>query len=455
MRKISAILFALITLLTNNAAYADWVDDYFDAAVTTSPTAYQGQQYGYYTGGGFSARLSHKSDPLMNIQLPSIKAGCGGIDVFWGGISFMNFDYLIKKAEGLLKNAPYVVFSIGLKALSTQFGETIETVQAIIDQLNQLQFDECSAAKDMVNYVMTGETPGIVKEINDIGTNAAKLGKGISKHWNNANKTTNDNSAGEKNKIVNSSVTDPIAKELLTGAGSVLSVLTDKGLITGSEASAIRALVGDVEYDNPKSSVSYFNGCAANMTFNQYINEQTPFQDRVNGACSKNTKSIKQRSDEYIATLITALTDDSKRKTALSNDLVSFIIRSDVPVFSYMSSASIAGADYLNATAPNVSSAVAAGYAYSSLSNLSRNVMSVIKGLGNNLAKEDQYVEFMVKALNSFNTSIQERMTSFQNEYSITISRLSQILTMAKQMEDMNKELYKIRQDSILITGKL
>lgn len=366
----------------------------------------------------------------------------------------MNFDYLVKKAEGLLKAAPYVLFSVGLKALSTQFGETIETVQAIVDQLNQLQFDECSAAKDIVNYVMTGETPAIAKEINDLTTNAMKLGQGISKHWGNATKATNDNPPAEKKKIVDANITDPLARELLTGSGTVLELLSDKNYITGNEAAAIRALVGDIVYDNPKQSVSFSKGCSDAMTFEQYLNSPTPFQQTAGGDCKTNSKSIKQRADDNLAVLINALTDDSARKGTLNADVVNFINRSDIPVFAYLSSASITGEDYLRSAVSTVSSAVAAGYAYGSLNNLSTTVMSVISGLRQNLAKQDIYVETLLDKLSNYNNDIRKRMDGFQAGYDSTMTRLSTAYEMARKFEAINQNLYQIREASILIEGR-
>ena len=198
MKKLLLILLSqmlMLILITNNS-YADWIDDWLDTHVTTNPSSYTSQKYGYYSAGGFSTRVAHRPENLFNISMPSISVGCGGIDTFWGGISFMNADYLVKKAEGILKNAPYVIFSLGLKALSTQFGDTIESVQAIVDQLNQLQLDECSAAKGLVQLA-TGEIPSsLTEEFNRLTSNAENLASGIAKSWNKS-KISVDNTANK------------------------------------------------------------------------------------------------------------------------------------------------------------------------------------------------------------------------------------------------------------------
>jgi len=70
----------------------------------------KGQQRGYYSGGSFSARMACQKGLFINRAAPRIKAGCGGLDIFTGGISFMNFDYLVKKTGKDLQAAPAAGF---------------------------------------------------------------------------------------------------------------------------------------------------------------------------------------------------------------------------------------------------------------------------------------------------------------------------------------------------------
>lgn len=62
--------------------------------------AYEGQSAGYYTLGSMHARIPVQNTQITSIQLPSIKAGCGGINQFNGGFSFLNSTEI----TGLLTN---------------------------------------------------------------------------------------------------------------------------------------------------------------------------------------------------------------------------------------------------------------------------------------------------------------------------------------------------------------
>ena len=85
---------------------ANFVDDWIGATAGGGPMYYQGQQRGYFTGGSYSARWGSSVDPLVNISLPKVKGGCGGIDLFNGGVSFMDFDYLVKKLQNVWPRPP-------------------------------------------------------------------------------------------------------------------------------------------------------------------------------------------------------------------------------------------------------------------------------------------------------------------------------------------------------------
>ncbi len=90
--KLNVIVTVMVTmLLLPVTAPAAWVDDWLQQKTTTSPDYFAGQQRGYYSGGSFSARWPHKKDYPVTVEMPRVKSGCGGIDVFMGGFSFHEY----------------------------------------------------------------------------------------------------------------------------------------------------------------------------------------------------------------------------------------------------------------------------------------------------------------------------------------------------------------------------
>lgn len=129
---------------------AEWIDDWIQQKTYSGPGYLEGQKRGFASAGSMSLRWKHGVDYPVTIQKPRIKAGCGGIDLFLGGASFLNADYLVDKLQNMISAAPAIAFQIALKTLSEQLATTLSEFTAITDRLNQLQFDDCKATKAIV-----------------------------------------------------------------------------------------------------------------------------------------------------------------------------------------------------------------------------------------------------------------------------------------------------------------
>jgi conjugative transfer pilus assembly protein TraH len=162
--KILAVLIFFI-FCGSEVVKADWISNWYDQAVSTSPEYIKGQQRGYFTLGSFSARTQTGSLYPVSIQRPRLNAGCGGIDLFLGGFSFLNFEYLVTLAQRMIQVAPYIAFKIALETISQQLGGIVDQAQQIINLLNSLQFNECAFMEGfMVKTLDTGDiTSGLIE----------------------------------------------------------------------------------------------------------------------------------------------------------------------------------------------------------------------------------------------------------------------------------------------------
>ena len=149
-----AFLYVLVFILNFSfmltPIHAGWVDDWIQQKTEISPGYFEGQKRGYMTTGSFSARWYTSNDYLFTAEPPRVKAGCGGIDVFLGGFSFLNFDYLVQKLQRILQSAPAAAFDIALSVLCEPCSKTIKSLEAMTDSLNSIQLDDCKAAKVLV-----------------------------------------------------------------------------------------------------------------------------------------------------------------------------------------------------------------------------------------------------------------------------------------------------------------
>jgi len=119
----------------------------------TSPGAFRGQAMNLYTGGSLMMRAPGKNYPLANVQLPSLRAGCGGIDLFSGAFSFINKQQFVALLQNIGANAIGYAFKLALQSISPDIDKLLTELQDQINKVNALNINSCEAAQALVNGV--------------------------------------------------------------------------------------------------------------------------------------------------------------------------------------------------------------------------------------------------------------------------------------------------------------
>lgn len=133
------------------------MNDYFDemgvAANITGPSAYEGQAGGYYTAGNVMMRFPQKSVNIANLQLPNVRAGCGGIDIFAGSFSFVNSAEIVALLKAIANNALGFAFQLAIDTLCPECGKVMEQMRQATQLLNQQMMNSCETAQALVGGV--------------------------------------------------------------------------------------------------------------------------------------------------------------------------------------------------------------------------------------------------------------------------------------------------------------
>ncbi|MFA6038134.1 MAG: conjugal transfer protein TraH [Legionellales bacterium] len=120
---------------------------------TTGAGAYQGQTAGLYTGGQLFARQEVRKNNLGSISFPSYRGGCGGIDMFMGGFSFINADELVSLFEAIGNNALGFTWLLAMDTLSPSINNATQTMQNLANEVNAFNINSCEAAASVVGGV--------------------------------------------------------------------------------------------------------------------------------------------------------------------------------------------------------------------------------------------------------------------------------------------------------------
>ena len=108
-----------------------------------SPGIVNDQLGGFMSGGSLHTRNAVSDEPLMNVQLPSLSMGCGGIDLHLGGLGYIN----TKQLESLMKNIGSAAISYGamltIKTISPQVADVLSQLESMARFLNSQNINSC------------------------------------------------------------------------------------------------------------------------------------------------------------------------------------------------------------------------------------------------------------------------------------------------------------------------
>lgn len=119
----------------------------------TSPGVYHDQSGGYYNGGGLSLRNRARNTQIATVQLPNLKAGCGGIDMFTGGFSYISSSELVNTLKSIGSNAISYGFMLAMKTFAPAVQSVMAELQDMASKINQANINSCETAATLLGGV--------------------------------------------------------------------------------------------------------------------------------------------------------------------------------------------------------------------------------------------------------------------------------------------------------------
>lgn len=366
------IAVGMILIFGFSYAYADmgsYMSNIMSQISSLSPQAYQSQQRGYFVGGTMHIPPLGETIQPFSVTLPALQNNsCGSINAMMGGFSYLNFQYLVQKLQGIIQAAPALAFEIAIKVLSEKLGGVMNGLEQITDAINGLNFNSCTAMNGIVNAASTAITNAIQGSAEGAANQQASgssdwFGQGITnfipnveKGWNtmmSALGITNSGGTMASNPNLATSGTVP-TNGVLNFASSQMGiglpsnfidvmryyvgdVMAAQGSVTGANGTSVPTATG--QYYAPCDSnandmiKSLANGNSYAITYDQLLGGEC-------GGISETTAptSLVQVIQNDMEEIYQALSTN----TPLTDpNAVSLINMSSIPVYSFMQQAAI------------------------------------------------------------------------------------------------------------------
>ena len=116
---------------------------------------YLRQSGGFISGGALSVRNNVYGQKLVHFDLPRIDAGCGGIDIYTGGFSFIGRDEFVKTLKNVASNALGYSFMLGLKTVAPTIAHTMGEMQNFANDVNSIGINSCETAMQLVGGALS------------------------------------------------------------------------------------------------------------------------------------------------------------------------------------------------------------------------------------------------------------------------------------------------------------
>jgi conjugative transfer pilus assembly protein TraH len=249
-----SLISVIVVLMTAGTALADdWIDNWIQQATTSGPNMFESQKRGYASAGSLSLRFGNERDYPVNVSPPRFRAGCGGIDMFMGSFAYLEAEYLMEKLERIAEGGMATfVFDIAMSVLSEPIQKSMKSLEALVDRLNQLQIDDCQAAKGVAAYLKStssGEDQSEALQKFLIESGISGFYQGAQDEYSQANTDQVMQATGVTVNAMTAGCPDEMRRVFFQD-GSLLANVARENDIPESQTWIMSAFVGDVRIEN-------------------------------------------------------------------------------------------------------------------------------------------------------------------------------------------------------------
>lgn len=152
-------LAAFSSLLLNSPSTnaSSFLENFYDQASamhnSTPAGFYDSGASGTLTGGSYMIKTPRREIPVISMQAPHLKTGCGGIDLFMGAFSIPSREEFVSFLRSIGTAIPGVAFSLAMQAMAPDLNEQMSQFRDMMMHYSELLGDNCQAAEALLDNV--------------------------------------------------------------------------------------------------------------------------------------------------------------------------------------------------------------------------------------------------------------------------------------------------------------
>ena len=430
-----------------NAEMQAMFDDLGSLGNVTSPGAFRGQAMSLYTGGSLMMRAPGRNYPLVNAQLPSLKAGCGGIDIFGGAFSFINKEQFIALLRNIGSNAVGYAFKLALQSISPDIDKLLTELQDQINKVNAMNINSCEAAQALVNGVVGEYDQSIMSGCANISQYLGSVTDRVD-----ARLTCAANAPAVVKTAANSA--DPNVRNATFVKGNVIWLALNQvaGTISREEKELIMSVIGTVvlyppDDDGSGAAPRYFEptvvglrdlllGRGASSTEGD-VDIEVYVCDEP-GECLNPTRSMipAKPFTRLVTERLRRMSDNIANRTPQSAADIGFINNTTEPVYKMLAVANaVPGSNTAETLIETYKDVIALDYAETFLSRAIRQAMTALSHSINRTGIEQRYVE-------TLRGHAQDAQRQLLTEKQTAYAKVRSVSSMTQDLQTLERQLW-------------
>ena len=151
-----ARLMAFILIIMSQVSFANSSGDlaqFFNnlgfANNVTGGHSYETQAAGFASLGSIYARNEVLNIQLAYVDVPGFRSGCGGIDMFAGGFSFIKADQIVKFMNSILSSGAGFALNLALETELPEIAHSMQFMQKLANEINNMNFNSCEMGENL------------------------------------------------------------------------------------------------------------------------------------------------------------------------------------------------------------------------------------------------------------------------------------------------------------------
>ena len=451
LRHALPLIFALFaqtaTAANLNTEMQTMFNDLGTLGNVTSPGAFRGQAMNLYTGGNLMMRTPGRNYPLASLQLPSIRAGCGGIDLYGGAFSFINKQQFVSLLQNIGSNAVGYAFKLALQSISPDIDKLLTELQDQINKINAMNINSCEAAQSLVN--------GVVGELdNSVQSGCANISQYLGSVSDRAEaRVTCASNAPTVVKAAASS-TDPNVRNASFVKGNVIWLALSQvgGQISRQEKELVMSVLGTIILQPPADDTSgatprylapsivglkdLLLGSSASSTAGLVNLEVYVCDETVE--CLKPTRSTiaVKPFTELVAARLRHMSENIANRTAQSAADIGFVNNTTEPVYRMLSVANaIPGSSTAETLIETYKEVIALDYAETFLNRTLRQALTALSQSLKRSSVEAGYIETLRR-----NAEDAQRQLSVEKQ--TAYAKVRSVSAMTQDLQTLERQLW-------------